>query len=180
MLTDSQKHQFETLGFICLKNLIPPDEMQIYIDAFDETMIQANNGGPWNQAPKRQQVVPFYRHNTDVYNRLLDDDRIYQVVQDLIGKDFVFTVSEGIHHFGGTSWHHDDVSSEGHTHLKIVLFLDPVCADTGCLSVLPGSQFQPYRERMENYGNEILLLGKDASLALIPSNQIWVMPLCLT
>ena len=132
MLTDSQKHQFETLGFICLKNLIPPDEMQIYIDAFDETMIQANNGVPWNQAPKRQQVVSFYRHNTDVYNRLLDDDRIYQVVQDLIGKDFVFTVSEGIHHFGGTSWHHDDVSSEGHTHLKIVLFLDPVCADTGC------------------------------------------------
>ena len=38
MLTDAQKHQFETLGFLCLRQLIPQDEMKIYIDAFDNTM----------------------------------------------------------------------------------------------------------------------------------------------
>ena len=42
MLTDTQKQQFETLGFLRLRQLIPADEMQTYIDAFDETMLKAN------------------------------------------------------------------------------------------------------------------------------------------
>lgn len=161
MLSDVQQHQFETLGFLLLKNLIPPEEMLAYIDAFDETMTAANGGVTWSNAPRRQQVVPFYRHNPAVYHRLLDHNRIHKVVEDLLGKDFVFTVSEGIHHFGGTHWHHDSLAPEGHTHLKVVLFLNQVRADTGCLCVLPGSQFMPYRERMQKYGESILPLGKD-------------------
>jgi hypothetical protein len=161
MLTETQKHQFETLGFLCLKNFIPPAEMQTYIDAFDGALIKANGGKAWDKAPKRHQVFPFYRFNPPVYNRLLDNEKICAVLEDLIGEDFVFTVSEGIHHFGGTRWHHDDISPEGHTHLKVVLFLNPVRANTGCLSVLPGTHFKAYRERMEKYGGEILPLGKD-------------------
>ena len=161
MLSDAQQHQFETLGFLCLRNLIPPEEMQTYIDAFDETMTAANSGVPWSNAPRRQQVVPFYRHNPAVYHRLLDHDRIHEVVENLLGKDFVFTVSEGIHLFGGTQWHHDSVAPDGQIHLKVVLFLNPVRANTGCLCVLPGSQFLPYRERMQKYAESVLPLGKD-------------------
>ena len=161
MLTIAQKHQFETLGFLRLPQLIPSDEMQIYIEAFDATMEKANGGTPWAHAPKRQQVVPFYRHNPAVYHRLLDDDRMIEVVEDLVAEDFVFTVSEGLHHYGGTGWHHDDIGPESHTHLKIVLFLEAVRADTGCLSVLPGSQFSAFRERMERCRDDILPLGKD-------------------
>ena len=50
---------------------------------------------------------------------------------------------------------------EGHRHLKVIFYLEPVRATTGCLSVLPGSHFLPYRERMEKYGEDILPLGKD-------------------
>ena len=156
MLTDVQKHQFETLGLLHLPQFFPPDEMQTYIDAFDDVMVKANGGQPWIDAPRRQQVVPFYRHNTAVYHRLLDNERLLEVVEDLLGEDFVFAVSEGIHHYGGTGWHHDDISPPGQTHLKVVLFMDPVRADTGCLSVLPGSHFPDYRNRMERYGDEIL------------------------
>lgn len=161
MLTEEQKHQFETLGFLLIKELIPMDEMKIYIDAFDETMLSANNGVPWEEAPIRQQVVPFYRHNTAVYHRLLDHPSINVVLEDLIGKEYVFAVSEGIHHFGGTSWHHDSISPEDHTHLKVVFFMHSVQADTGCLSVLPGSQFLTFRERMEKYGKSMLARGKN-------------------
>ncbi len=160
MLTDTQKRQFETLGFLCLRQLIPADEMQTYIDAFDETMLKANGGVPWAEGTRRQQVVPFYRNNPGVYHRLLDNDGIYEVVEDLVGEDFIFSVSEGIQHYEGTRWHHDAISSEDHTHLKVVLFLDAVRADSGCLSVLPGSQFAAFRERMERYGDDILSLGK--------------------
>ena len=135
--------------------------MQIYIEAFDETMARANGGMPWAHAPKRQQVVPFHCHNPAVYHRLLDDDRMFEVVEDLVGEDFVFSVSEGIQHYGGTGWHHDDIGPESHMHLKVVLFLDAVRADTGCLSVLPGSQFSAFRERMERCRDDILPLKRD-------------------
>ena len=159
MLTDTQKRQFETLGFLCLPQLIAIDAMQTYIDAFDETMLKANGGVPWAEAPRRQQVVSFFRNNFGVYHRLLDDEGIYEVVEDLVGEDFIFNVSEGIHHYGGTRWHHDSISPEDQTHLKVVLYLDAVRADSGCLSVLPGSQFAAFRERMERCGNDILSLG---------------------
>ena len=157
MLTDTQKQQFETLGFLCLRQLIGPDEMQAYTEAFDEVMLKVRDGKPWDKAPGRQQVVPFYRHRPSVFHRMLDDERILGTVEDLLGEDFVFSVSEGIHHYGGSSWHHDDISPEGQTHLKVVLFLDSVRVDTGCLCVLPGSQFPQYRQRMEKYGEDILL-----------------------
>lgn len=161
MLTEKQKQQFETLGFLLLKDFIPQDEMKVYIGAFDETMLKANGGEPWTRAPKRQQVIPFYRHNTEVYHHLLDHEKVNGMLEELIGPEFVFAVAEGIHAYGGTYWHHDDVPPENHTHLKVVFFLDPVRADTGCLSVLPGSHFAPYRERMEKHGKGILSSGKD-------------------
>lgn len=159
MVTPEQVGQFETLGFLVFRNLIPQDEMRTYIDAFNDTMTKANGGVPWSKAPSRHQVLPFYRHNPAVYHNLLDHDAINTIVEGLIGPDYLLTVTEGIYHYSGTPWHHDDVSPEGHTHLKVVLFLDSVRANTGCLSVLPGSHFAAYRERMEQHGKSLLKAG---------------------
>ena len=151
MLTEQQKHEFETFGFLLLKDLIPSDEMQFYVNAFDETMTKANRGVPWQRAPQSHSVMPFYRHNPAVYHRLLDNERISEVVEDLLGEDFLFWVAEGHHRWGGTGWHHDSVAPGGLTHLKVVFFLEPVRADTGCLSMLPGTHFPLLRERMERW-----------------------------
>ena len=164
MLTEKQKHQFETLGFIFLENFFPPNEIQAYINAFDETFRSAAGQrltGPYKDIKKTIAVMRFFEYNPTVYHRLLDSDAVSEVVEDLLGEDFVFSTSEGAYRFGNTRWHHDDVSPEDHIHLKVVLYLDPVRADTGCLSVLPGSHFLPYRERMERYNEDILPLGKD-------------------
>ena len=134
-----------------LKDLIPSDEMQVYIDAFDETMTSANGGVPWQSAPRNHTVIPFYRHNPAVYHRLLDDERVNEVVEDLLGEDFVFLAAEGHRRWGGTGWHHDALGPEGFTHLKVVFYLQRVRADTGCLRVLPGTHFSPLRERMEGW-----------------------------
>ena len=160
MLTNLQKHQFKTFGFLLLKHLIPPDEMRVYIDAFDETMTKANGGVLWDRAPENHFVGPFYRHNPEVYHQMLDDEKINEVVEDLLGEDYVFWLAEGQHRYGGSGWHHDALGPEGHTHLKVVFFLDPVRKDTGCLRVLPGTHFPPMRERMdrwyEEHGNTIV------------------------
>ena len=161
MLTDEQKREFHTLGCLLLKGLIQADEMQGYIDGFDDTMTAANGGVPWDRAPDRQQVVPFYRENTAVYHRLLDNPALFELVEDLIGPDFVFSVSEGIQHFAGTRWHHDAISPEGHIHLKVVFFLDPVRVDSGCLQIMPGTQFKPYRDMLLENGQPIFERGPE-------------------
>ena len=117
--------------------------------------------GPYEDIQKTIAVMRFFEYNSAVYHRLLDSDAVCEVVEDLLGKNFVFSTSEGGYRFGNTWWHHDDVSPGDHIHLKVVLYLDPVSADTGCLSVLPGSHFLPYRQRMERYGGDILPLGRD-------------------
>ncbi len=151
MLTEQQKHEFETFGFLRLKDFIQSDEMRLYVDAFDDTMTRANGGVPWQHAPQTHVVMPFYRNNTAVYHRMLDDDRINEAVADLLGEDFVFGVSAGHHRWTGLAWHHDAVVPEGFTHLKVVFYLDPVRADAGCLTLLPGSHHAPLRERMERW-----------------------------
>ena len=151
MLTEQQKHEFDTFGFLLLKDFIPSDEMQLYIDEFDATMTKANGGVPWQGAPQTHAVMPFYRHNPTVYHRLLDNEKINEAVEELLGEDFMFWLSEGHHRWGGIKWHHDSVAPGGLTHLKVVLYLDPVRADTGCLRLLPGSHLAPLRERMERW-----------------------------
>ena len=82
MLSEAQKHHFETLGFIILRDFLPRDEVKLYADAFEDTLVKANGGEPWSRAPVRHQVLPFFRHNPEVYNRLLDDNRINEVLED--------------------------------------------------------------------------------------------------
>ncbi len=156
VLTDAQKHQFETLGFLCLRELLGPDEMRTYAAAFDEVMLKANGGRPWHKAPERQQVIPFFNFNPTVFHRMLDDERILEVVEDLLRQDFIYMTSEGIHLWGGTAWHHDDICPPGQTHIKVVFFMESHRIDTGCLCVLPGSQFPAFRQRLEQYGDDML------------------------
>lgn len=150
MLTAMQKHQFETFGFLLLKNLIPLNEMQPFIDGFDETMAKSN-GGPWEHAPSNQGVTPFYRHNPELYHRLLDHEKVNETVKDLLGPGYSFGVSEGHHRYKQTTWHHDDVAPDELTHIKFSYFLDSVRSDTGCLQVLPGTHFPEVRKHMENW-----------------------------
>ena len=173
MLTEQQKHEFESFGFLLLKDFIPSDEMQPYVDAFDETMTKGNGGVPWQHAPKIHAVIPFYRHNPAVYHRLLDDERINEAVEDLLGEDFIFHAAEGHRRWGGSGWHHDTPVPEGLTHLKVAFYLQPVRADTGCLRVLPGSHFPPMRDRMdlwyERHGNTIVSKAKESDTIAWPA-----------
>ena len=105
MLTEIQKHQFETLGFIFLENFFPPNEIQAYINAFDETFRSAAGQrltGPYKDIKKTIAVMRFFEYNPAVYHRLLDSDAVSGVVEDLLGEDFVFSTSEGAYRFGNT------------------------------------------------------------------------------
>lgn len=157
MLTEEQKNHFQTLGFLLCKQLLSVEEMRVISDAFDRAMRQARGGAAEPElernaqgySVKRQQVVPFFDYDPEAFYPLLDHEKIMGVFEDLMGEDFLLTLSEGIIHAGGSRWHHDSVAPEGFLTMRAAIYLDPLGPDDGCLSVIPGSHFTEFREALK-------------------------------
>ena len=155
-MTEEQIRHFETLGFFLWKQLLSLDEIQMVSDAFDVAMRKARGGVTSPELPKdergnskkREQIIPFFDYDPSVFYPLLDDERFINVLETLLGDDFILTVSEGVIHAGGTGWHHDACGPEGFFSMKVAIYLDALGPDDGCLSVIPGSHFKEYREAL--------------------------------
>ena len=148
-MTQEQVTHFQTLGFLQCKQLLSPTEMQTLSDAFDAAMSRARGGAPEpGSGEQRQQVIPFFDYDPGVFYPLLDDERIGEVFETLMGGDFIFTLSEGILHTGGSRWHHDACAPEGFFSMRAAIYLDPLGPDDGCLNVIPGSHFKEFREAL--------------------------------
>lgn len=144
-MTEEQIRHFETLGFLQLKGLLSPQEVTVLSDAFDAAMCDARDGAPAPQSgEKRQQIIPFFDYDPDTFYPLLDDPRILDVFEALMGEDFIFTLSEGIIHTGGTRWHHDAMAPEGLFSMRAAIYLDRLGPEEGCLNVVPGSHFKEF------------------------------------
>ena len=161
MLTDVQRQEFDTWGFIILRGFLPPEDMRAYTDAFDATLQTIVPPERWSDERGVVGAMNFFQKNPGVYHRLLDDERVLEVVEDILGPDYVFTTSEGARRYADTNWHHDDLAPEGQIHLKVVFYLDPMGADPGSLCLLPGSHHADYRERVEGYGRQMLSANRD-------------------
>ena len=156
MLTPEQVNHFQTYGFVCCRKLLNESYMASLSGAFDAAMRSARGGAECPElsqdergfSTSRQQVVPFFDYDAESFYPLLDDDRIMAPFGQILGDDFIFTLSEGIIHAGGTAWHTDAVAPEGMTSMRAALYLDPLGTDDGCLSVIPGSHHTPYREAL--------------------------------
>ncbi|MBM3265042.1 MAG: phytanoyl-CoA dioxygenase family protein [candidate division Zixibacteria bacterium] len=164
MLTPEQIRHFETLGFVVCRGLFSPSEIRDISNAFDVAMQVARGGAAepvlerneLGYSTKRQQVVPFFDYNPDVFYPLLDDARLMDAFEAFMGEDFIFTLSEGIIHAGGSRWHHDAMAPDGFFTMRAALYLDPLEPNDGCLSVIPGSHFHEFnislRDRILNLG----------------------------
>jgi len=135
MLTSGQIALFETFGYVVLRKLFSPDEMDTFTREANEIREEVLGQPP--ETTGRGKVEPFFERRPFL-NSLLDDDRIYGIAEDLLGEDFVLDETEGNWHVGDTKWHgsaHWDVIR----WIKIGFYLEPLTRDTGCLRVIPGS-----------------------------------------
>ena len=149
MMQEQIRH-FEGFGFLQCKQLLSPKEIQVISDAFDSAMQRARGEAAKPKAgEKRQQVVPFFDYDPDVFYPLLDDERIVDIFENLMGDDYIVTLSEGILHTGGTPWHHDTCAPEGFLTMRAAIYLDTLGPDDGCLSVISGSHFKGFREALK-------------------------------
>ena len=139
---------FRTFGFTHCPRLLSPTEMGALSSAFDAAMERAERHRP-TPSGERRQVVPFFDYDPDAFYPLLDDERLVDVFETLLGEDFILTATEGIIHAGGSPWHRDACAPEGMFSMRAAIYLDPLGPADGCLSVIPGSHFTPFREALE-------------------------------
>lgn len=145
MITAEQIHHYELFGFLFLPQAFNAVEMAAIGQAFDELLAQERQGQPF-PGVKRQSFYGVAEH-APVLLQMLADDRIYGVVEQLLGPDFVWLNSEGNLYVGDTNWHPDG-SRLQYPPMKVSLYLDPLTAETGCMRVIPGSHRQPFHDEL--------------------------------
>lgn len=133
-----QRAFFETFGYLRFDGLLA-DRIGEIAAAFDE--VWEENGGGHNgrahDGAKRSCIVPFIdRH--PLLSGLLDEPRITEIAETLLGADFNYCTSDGNYYSGDTFWHSHPFFGNRKA-LKIAFYLDALTRDTGCLRVIPGS-----------------------------------------
>ena len=140
MLTAEQISYFETFGFLVMRQYFSAEETDAITREFNE-LIEADRKGTPFEGKERQAVSAFVEKSPSLMP-LLEDDRIYEPSEQLLGPDFVWSGSSDNLYVGDSGWHSDD-SVPGYDRIKIGFYLDPVTKDTGCLRVIPGSHRLP-------------------------------------
>lgn len=137
MLAPEQTAYYDTFGFLVLPQLFSREETDALREASNRTMRMLRGGGPYT-GERSQDHLPFFERDP-LLATLVDDDRIHQIPESLLGPDFFLDGTEGHLRVGDTPWHGDTEYTEDIRHIKVTMYLDSATKDTGCLRVIPGS-----------------------------------------
>ena len=150
MLTQQQISHFDVFGFLVVRQLFSPEEMDAVASEFEDILTQDRQGRAFT-GENRQAVFAFVEKGPIVAG-LAEDDRIYGPIEQLLGPGFIWGGSDGNLYVGDTAWHSDsrpDPIEYRYVRIKVAMYLDPVTRDTGCLRVFPGSHRPPLHEDLE-------------------------------
>ena len=148
MLTDGQKAFFESFGYMFMRGLLSPDEMALIACEMEKEWTEARKATPEKISGGLTAVV----ENRPVLSQLLEDDRIYGTISELLGSDFIWCGSEG--NIKSNSFHgfHPDRTGPhdcDYLRIKLMIYLEPLDKDSGCLRVIPGSHRPPLHFEIE-------------------------------
>ena len=146
MLTAEQIAHFETFGFLIRRQCFSSKEMEKISRAFDEVLTEDRQGQPF--AGETRQAVLGLIEKRPLLSALVEDDRVYEPLEQLLGPGFVWIGSDGNLYVGDTGWHPDG-SVLDYGRIKVALYLDRVTKDTGCLRVIPGSHRLPLHDALD-------------------------------
>ena len=150
-LTQDQIDYFEAFGFLLLRGLFDDATMAPVIEAADALWREDFGGRPDPAATLHQDRFVERR---PVLMRLIDDARLYDKLEQLLGERFIFCGSEGNHGVVGSPtahhWHADrpGAAELGYLRIKVMLYLVPMTQDNGALRVIPGSHRAPFHQAL--------------------------------
>ena len=146
MLSSEQISFFDTFGYLVFRGLFSAQEMEVIDRAFEDVMAEDRAGQAY-RGDKRHSVAACAELRPALRS-VIEDDRIYGAMEDLLGPDLIWLGSDGNYYTGDTAWHSDGtVMDMG--RIKVALYLDPVGRDTGCLRFIPGSHKMPLHEELQ-------------------------------
>ena len=133
--------------------MVSAQEMAAIMSAAEES---------WQSNP--QEIESEERRNSFFLERepqlawLVTDEHIYAAVTELLGPALLWVGSEGnISSRSTVIWHPDRkyyLSGEEHwmdfAQIKIMIYLDEIDRDSGCLRVIPGSHKMPFHKSLAN------------------------------
>lgn len=137
MLTQNQIDHYDAFGFLILPNLFSISEID-ELRAASLSVMRELRGTDDYTTDVNQSVQPWCeRHPAMQY--LIDDERIHQIPESLLGEGFWLDGTEGHLRVGDTAWHGDTGVTGVLRWVKIAIYLDPLTGEDGCLRVIPGS-----------------------------------------
>ena len=148
MLTDGQKAFFESFGYVLMRGLLSPKEVAAITCDVDEEWAEARKANPDEEDLTLGAIV----ENRRALLQLVEDDRIYNPISKLLGPDFIWCGSEGHHSSHSTHGFHPDRTGPhdcDYLRIKLMMYLDPLDKDSGCLRVIPGSHRPPLHFEIE-------------------------------
>ena len=153
MLTPEQIAHFETFGFLFMRQVLSSQEIK---------KITREAEKQWEEYRRGEAVgengisMDYFVEMSPVLTELVEDDRIFQSVEQLLGPDFIWVGSEGnvtnnaVHkwHADRKCWRKEEEEDINYRRIKIMLYLDPVTKNTGCLRIIPGSHRMPFHQEL--------------------------------
>ena len=162
MLSQDQIDHYEALGYLVIRGLLSQDEMD-ELRAASLSVMRELRGSDDYRTDVNQSVQPWLERHP-VMRDLIDDERIHQIPESLLGPDFWLDGTEGHLRVGDTPWHGDDIHDDDLGWVKIAIYLDPLTKDAGCLRVIPGTHRRNDPDllsalRQGTYGPDARLFG---------------------
>ena len=145
MLTEQQLNSFEVFGFLRFDRLFAPVEIEVLSREFDDLIVEARGS---EVATGERECYQSFVERCSSLTALIDDDRIYGIMKAILGPDLMWVTSGGNLYVGDSRWHRD-ATVKGYPQFKIVIYLDPLRRDSGCLRVIPGSHKTPFNSDLD-------------------------------
>ncbi len=142
---------FNAFGFIKLKHLFDEATMKKVTNVADR-LWKNDFGGPPKPDTSLQQDRFVERSKTLI--SLIDDPRLFDGLQQILGRKLIFCGSEGNYGVAGSPsahhWHADRPGAAELTYLriKVMLYLSPMTKANGALRVIPGSHREPLHQTL--------------------------------
>jgi Phytanoyl-CoA dioxygenase (PhyH) len=132
MLTEKEVRYFRTWGFLVLRDLLAPDEVDRLRIEFNDAMAAAYIGNEFDGT--KRHWIPMMGPAAPTFGKLAGDPRFFENAHQLSGVDLVLYAVDANRYVGDTNWHPD---GGGAHSVKFTIYLDRVGAESGALRVIP-------------------------------------------
>lgn len=143
------KVHLQRFGYAVLRDVFSADEVKGWSQVLAEVLQSTCAGKPNSEnrlaAATNLRATPLVQLAPSPFLGLLDDTRLLDIADGLLGENCLFTGSnDGNSYAGATPWHIDGGDPIGGRIVKLSIYCEPVAAGSGGLSVMPGSHHADY------------------------------------